>query len=79
MLSFSHIDDSDQIGEFAELDPEIIIASPVSHLIILGENLKFTNYLIPHLLDKIKILNLSDGKLTLGKEMKFKYLEELTI
>jgi hypothetical protein len=34
ILSFSHFDDSDQIGEFAELDPEAIIASPVSHLVI---------------------------------------------
>jgi hypothetical protein len=45
----------------------------------MNENLKFTNYLIPHLLDKIKILNLSDGKITLEKDMKFTQLEELTI
>ena len=71
VLSFSYSDDSEQMGEFAELDQEVVLKSTVSHLVILNANLKFTNYLIPHLLDKIKILNLSDGRITLEKEMKF--------
>jgi len=34
---------------------------------------------MPHLLGKIKVLNLSNGRITLEKDMKFTQLEELTI
>lgn len=78
-LSLGCAKDPEEFGKFIEIDPKVIQQSSIQHLVMKMHNTKFTNYLIPQMLDKIKILNLSGCNFTLNSEMKFKQLEELGI
>ena len=78
-ISFSHIDDSDKIGSFEKIDQDVIDRSKISELSILGSNFPFTDYLIPALSHKLKVLDITQARITLLPEIKLYQLESLSI
>lgn len=66
--------------KFAEFDSDVLLNTSVNHLALHNQNSTFTNYLFPHLLNKIKILDLSKGAIeSENNQFNFVKLEELIL